>query len=92
MRRIGMFLLVSGAVVGAAVGFGMLAGVTLPGMPWLVAVGLTKLTLLSSAGLMAAGAFCLRLDRRSVEHARLQAQSADVPPRHKEDVPPRLRP
>jgi len=71
MRHLGTGLLVAGAAIGVAVGGAMLMGVGVVGMPWLVTVGLTKLALLSSGGLMAAGAACLRLDRRAGERPRL---------------------
>ena len=71
MRRLGDVLMWTGAAVGAAVGAGMMFGIGLPGVPWLVAVGLVKLTLLGSVGLMGAGAVIHRLARRSEERGRL---------------------
>jgi hypothetical protein len=59
--------MLAGAAVGGAVGAAMLLHVQLPGTPWLVAVGLTKLTLLSSGALMAAGAAVQRIARRQEE-------------------------
>ena len=77
MRKVGNGLLVSGAVIGAAVGGAMLAGVHLTGVSWLVAVGLAKLTLVASGGLMATGAVCLRLDQRA--SAKALPRDADNP-------------
>lgn len=57
-------MLAAGAAMGAAVGIGLFAGIHVASVPWVIAVGLTKLTLLASGGLMAAGAVCLRLGRR----------------------------
>lgn len=65
LRRIGSLLLFLGVTVGVAVGVAMLLGLRPAAMSWLVAVGLTKLALIASGGLMAAGALCLRLDNRS---------------------------
>ncbi|HEY9228006.1 MAG TPA: hypothetical protein VIP11_15220 [Gemmatimonadaceae bacterium] len=67
----GRVLLIGGATVGVGIGAALLAGISLVGVPWLVAVGLTKLALLGAAGLIAAGAVCLRLDRRAAERAAL---------------------
>jgi hypothetical protein len=73
MRRLGDVMMWAGAGVGTAVGLGLMFGVALPGMPWLVAVGLVKLTLVGALGLMTAGAVVRRLalraeDRRLLSH------------------------
>jgi hypothetical protein len=72
MRRLGTSLLVLGILLGSAVGIGLLLGVSIPGVSWLVAVGLTKLTLIASGGLMAAGATMHRLAKRAEDRARLE--------------------
>ena len=82
MRPLGSALLVLGVVLGSAIGVGILLGITLPGVSWLVAVGLTKLTLLASAGLMAAGATLKRLARRAEDRARLEAWTSSPPGNH----------
>ena len=71
MRPLGTLLLALGALLGTLVGIGLLLGVQVPGVPWLVAVGLVKLTLIASCGLMAGGAVLHRLARRSEERERL---------------------
>jgi hypothetical protein len=63
--------MVVGAAIGIAVGVGIGLGISLPGIPWLIAVGLVKLTLLGSAVLMGAGAFMERLSHRKHEQDRL---------------------
>jgi hypothetical protein len=73
MRPLGALLLALGVLLGCAVGVALLLGVQLPGVTWLVAVGLTKLTLIASGGLMGAGAVLLRLAKRSDERDRLGA-------------------
>ena len=73
MRALGTTLLVLGALIGAAVGIGMLLGVSVPGVSWIVAVGLVKLTLIASGGLMAAGAVLHRLARRAEDREQLTA-------------------
>jgi len=78
VRRLGTTLLLLGAAVGGVVGVAMLAGVQMPGASWIVAVGLTKLTLAASGGLMMAGAVCLRLDRRESERRRLAAAGSST--------------
>lgn len=76
MRVIGKALIWAGAAVGGVVVFAMLGGVPLPVMPWIIAVGLVKLTLVGSAGLMAAGAVCNRLALRQEQRALLPPLSA----------------
>jgi hypothetical protein len=71
MRLLGTLLLVLGCILGCAVGVGLLLGVEIPGVSWLIAVGLVKLTLIASGGLMAAGAVVHRLARRADERSRL---------------------
>jgi hypothetical protein len=71
MRPLGTLLLALGALLGTMVGVGLLIGVQLPGLPWLVAVVLVKLTLIASGGLMAGGAILHRLARRGEERERL---------------------
>lgn len=63
--------MVAGAAVGIGLGAGIGLGISLPGIPWLVAVGLVKLTLLGSAVLLGAGAFLERLSGRRQDRDRL---------------------
>lgn len=81
LRRVGSVLIGLGALIGVGVGAAMLAGVHVRGVPWLVAVGLTKLTLMASGGLMAGGAVCLRLDRREAARSLMRGVEADHEPR-----------
>jgi membrane protein implicated in regulation of membrane protease activity len=76
MRPLGTILMIGGALVGASVALAMM-GVFHLAIPWLVAVGLAKLTLLGSAGLMAAGAVCHRLALRQEQRDRLLTAHAD---------------
>ena len=71
MRGVGQFLMILGALVGGAVGLGMLAGLSIPGVSWIVAVGLAKLAIVASGGLMAGGAVLQRLAARREEPRRL---------------------
>jgi hypothetical protein len=71
MRPLGTLLLALGVLLGCVVGVGILFGVELPGLSWLVAVGLTKLALIASGGLIAGGAVLHRLARRADERGRL---------------------
>jgi len=75
MRIVGNLLLAVGALIGLLVAGAMLTSPTIH-LPWLVVIGLTKLVLISSGGLIAAGAVCLRLANRADERRRL----ASVPP------------
>jgi hypothetical protein len=61
MRLLGQVLMALGVAVGGAVGLALLFHLSIPGVPWLLALGLAKLTLLGSAGLLGAGAFIQRL-------------------------------
>jgi hypothetical protein len=76
MRPFGSLLLTLGVLLGCAVGVALLLGVQVPGVWWLVAVGLTKLTLIAAGGLMAAGALMIRLAKRSDARDRLGAGPA----------------
>jgi hypothetical protein len=60
-----------GAAVGAVVGFGLMLGVALPGVPWLFALGLVKLSLAGALGLIGGGAVLRRLGLRAEERALL---------------------
>ena len=64
MRSLGTLLLSLGLVVGVSGGIGLIAGLHVTGWTWLVAIGLAKLTLLASGGLMAGGAMLQRLARK----------------------------
>ena len=85
MRRLGTVLMVGGLALGMGVGLAMAAGFTLESLPWIVAVGITKLTLLASAGLMGAGAVCHRLAARDERLKLLEGGSAV------DQTPPSLR-
>lgn len=71
MHRLGLLLLWLGAIVGAVVSLGLVvsnvATIELHGLAWWMALGVVKLTLLGSAGLMTAGAALLRIARRARE-------------------------
>ena len=71
LKPIGQTLMVVGAAVGIAIGAAIGLGISLPGIPWLIAVGLIKLTLLGAGVLMGSGAFLVRLSRRHEERDRL---------------------
>jgi hypothetical protein len=70
MRRAGNVLMGLGLTLGAAVCVALLLGFRLTNLPWLVAVGLVKLTLISAVGLIAGGAVVRRLGIRA-EHRAL---------------------
>ena len=71
LKPLGGALMVTGAIIGIAIGAAIGLGISLPGIPWLIAVGLIKLTLLGSGVLMGSGAFLVRLSRRREERDRL---------------------
>jgi len=63
MKWLGQLLMALGALLGTAVAFAMIVHPSFA-FPWLVAIGLAKLTLVTSLGLMGGGAALLRLDNR----------------------------
>lgn len=66
MRKPGSILLGAGVLLGICVPVVMVTSVSiLPSLPWIVAIGMAKLVLLGSGGLMAAGAVRLMLARRA---------------------------
>jgi hypothetical protein len=77
LRWTGNTLMSLGALLGGAVVVAAIGGVHLSGLSWLIAVGMAKLTVVASGGLMAGGAFCLRLDKREKERRALPSHSAD---------------
>jgi len=54
VRLLGRPLMILGVAVGGAVGLALLFHFSIPGVPWLLALGLAKLTLAASAGLLGA--------------------------------------
>ena len=75
MRKLGSILMAGGLTLGMGVGLAMVSGLTIDSLPWIVAVGLTKLTLLASVGLMGAGAVCHRLAARDEQRKTLGSGS-----------------
>jgi NhaP-type Na+/H+ or K+/H+ antiporter len=75
MRRFGQLLMLLGVAVGGAVGLALLFHFSIPGVPWLLALGLAKLTLAASAGLLGAGAFVQRLANRHDERPALPSDT-----------------
>lgn len=77
MRPLGTTLIVGGAILGAAVAVAIAPGIHIVALPWIVGVGLAKLTLVSSAGLMAAGAVVNRLALRRGQRNALTDRGQD---------------
>lgn len=71
MKKLGSALMVLGAFVGVGAGAWILFGPPAVGLHWLVSIGLVKLTLFASAGIMGAGAGLTRLARRADDRNRL---------------------
>jgi hypothetical protein len=65
MRPLSAVLMGLGLALGAGVSAAMLLHLGIPGVHWLILVGLAKLTLAGSLGLIAAGAFVRRLAVRA---------------------------
>jgi hypothetical protein len=70
LDRVGTLLMVAGALVGFTLGIAVTAGFDPLHLPWLVSVGLVKLVMLASVGLIGAGAVFKRLATRSERRER----------------------
>lgn len=68
MKPIGKALLVLGALVGVVAGLWVMIGLDKVQLPWLVSVGLVKLIVVASLGIMGAGAGLMRIARRNELH------------------------
>ncbi len=86
MRRLGQGLLWLGASLGVAVGLAWLTGVHPAGWSWILTVGVAKLTLASSLGLMGGGAVCLRLAQREQQRNRLSVSGPSRRDRNESDA------
>lgn len=78
MRRFGSVLLALGLLVGVTGGAGLMLGLHASGLHWVIAIGLAKLTLLASGGLMASGAVLQRLARRDESRKLLEEASSET--------------
>ena len=74
MKRIGQLLMLLGLGVGIVAAMAWMMGISVNGVPMLVAIGLGKLTLVSSGALMAGGATLQRIATRREERAALTAR------------------
>jgi DNA-binding MarR family transcriptional regulator len=79
MGVVGRVLLWLGLVIGIVGSLGLTMGFHLTGFAWLVAIGLAKLTLAASLGLMAGGAVLQRLSHREEQRRALQGQNSTPP-------------
>jgi hypothetical protein len=73
MRFLATFFLLLGLLIGVIGGAGLMIGLHVSGWTWLVAIGLAKLALLASGGLMAAGAMLQRLAQRDAKRKVLES-------------------
>lgn len=71
MKPVGSVLMVAGVSIGIAVGIAILAGVSIPNIPWIIGVGLAKLVILSALCLIGAGAMLHRLGTRAENRNKL---------------------
>jgi hypothetical protein len=81
MRTLGSALMVGGLVLGLGVGAAIIGGSHFISLPWIVSIGLAKLTLLASGGLLGVGAVCHRLAARDERH-QLLSEYTDVDQRN----------
>jgi hypothetical protein len=70
MKRIGAALLVLGALVGVTAGLWVMIGLETLTLPWLVSVGLVKLIIVASLGIMGAGAVMTRIAKKAEQRSR----------------------
>ena len=73
MKRLGAVLLVLGALVGCIAGIWVMIGLDAVHLPWIVSIGLVKLILAASLGIMAGGAVLVRLAKKSEGRSRIGA-------------------
>ena len=77
MKRLGDVLMAIGVAIGAVVAIALAMGIRVNGMPFLVSVGLAKLTVLTALGFLAGGAVVRRLGKRREERERVGAHPDD---------------
>lgn len=70
VRRLGSLLMGAGILIGAAAAIWIAVGIQRTGLPWIVGVGLVKLTIVASLGLLAAGAMAARIANRDERSAQ----------------------
>jgi hypothetical protein len=70
MKRIGAALMILGAIVGVVAGAWVVVGLDRVHLPWLISVGLVKLIVAASFGIMGAGAMLTRIARKAESRAR----------------------
>jgi hypothetical protein len=78
MKRLGSALMALGVLVGVGAALWVAAGLERIGLPWLVALGLVKLTIVASFGLMAAGAVLVRVARRTERGEETRRTGAEL--------------
>jgi hypothetical protein len=61
MKKLGSLLMVLGALIGVGASVWIAVGLDVVTLPWLISVGLVKLTIASSLGVMGAGAVLTRI-------------------------------
>jgi hypothetical protein len=79
LKATGTLLMWLGALVGVAAGIWVAVGVDRGGLPWLIGVGLVKLTVVASFGLMGAGAMMLRIANRQSKEASVAELDSGTP-------------
>jgi len=72
MRRLGSILMIAGLLVGVLLSLAMVFGVRVPGLPWVLSVGLVKIIMLGGIGLIGTGATLQRIARRNAERERFR--------------------
>ena len=80
MRGLATVLMGLGVLLGAGVSAAMLLHLGIPGLHWMVLIGLAKLTLVGSLGLIAAGAVVRRLAIRAEQRQALLMGSGHEAP------------
>ena len=79
MRRLSAVLMGLGILLGAGVSLAMLLNLGIAGVHWMILVGLVKLTLVGSLGLIAAGAVVRRLAIRAEQRQAPLLRSESEP-------------
>jgi hypothetical protein len=75
MKKLGSLLMLLGALIGVGASVWIAVGLDVAALPWLISVGLVKLAIASSLGVMGVGALLMRIANRRDE--RLPAGESD---------------
>jgi hypothetical protein len=77
VKRLGSFLMAIGLVIGVILGIAVITDIRVNGLPFLLAIGLAKLTFVTALGFLGAGAAVRRLGVRNEQRKLASLAQAD---------------